>query len=80
MLLRVIHIVGCPPQKDPDYLPMMWEVSPVCDPDDRWFQFNYIRGRNPLGLSRAAVFDVGNLSTILAMYRDRTGASVLPLT
>jgi hypothetical protein len=59
---------------------MMWETYPVSDPDDRWFHFNYLNGRSPFGLNRAAVFDLSNLNAIMAMYKDRTGASVLPLT
>ena len=71
--LRVLHIVGHPPNEGDDYLPMMWESYPISDPDERWFHFNYMNGRNPFGLNRAAVFDMVSLRRIFEIYRERTG-------
>lgn len=70
------YIVGL--DIDGEYLPMMWETYAVASPDDKWFDFKYINGRNPWGLNKAAVFVRADLNRIFALYQEKTGNSVFP--
>ena len=58
VILQVEHIVGL--QFD-DYVPMMWEIHAKASPREPNFDFKYIRGRNPWGLNKAAVFSPQDL-------------------
>lgn len=74
-VVRVVHIVGL--IINGEYLPMMWESYPVASPDQRWFHFNYVNGRNRWGLNRAAVFSGEDLQKLFALYREKTGQPII---
>ncbi len=74
--LYVIHIVGL--NVNDHYLPMMWETYPVSDPEDRWFDFKYINGRNILGLNKPAVFSREELQHLFAIYCEKTACTSFP--
>jgi len=68
-VLRVIRIVGI--QWTIEHLMMMWETSPDRTLKERWFDFKYLRGLNPLGLNRPAVFPEAILKQVFALYREK---------
>jgi hypothetical protein len=76
-VVRVLHVVGRPPQQGAPYLPMIWETFPVSDPEARWFHFNYMNERNPWGLNKAAVFESHDLQAIFDVFSQKTGHSPL---
>jgi len=70
-VVQIIHIVGlC---LDGNYTPMMWESRPLSRPRLQWFHFNYLGGRNPFTLNRAAVLSTDQLRQLFALYKNRTG-------
>jgi hypothetical protein len=75
-VLQVVRMVGI--EWDPEYLMMMWETAPASDPNERWFDFKYLRGRNPWGLNKAAVFSKATLTEIFALYREKAGVVNFP--
>jgi hypothetical protein len=75
-LLQVIRMVGI--EWGQDYLMMMWETAPASDPRECWFDFKYLRGRNPWGLNKAAVFPQASLTRIFALYRQKAGVADFP--
>lgn len=75
--LHVKHIVGLGPIDD-DYVPMMWETIPDGSKEETWIDFKYIRGRNPLGLSKPAVFSKESIRKLFQLYRDRTDDKSFP--
>ena len=72
VLLQVHHIIGHPPDEG-KYVPMMWASEPSYDRDNLRIDFKYIVGRNPLGLSRPAVFTHESFRSLLTKYRELTG-------
>jgi hypothetical protein len=58
------------------YVPMMWVSRPEGDRRERWFHFNYMNGRSPYGLYRAAVFSNDQLRTLTRLYKKKTGHSL----
>lgn len=75
-VLQVIRMVGI--EWSPEYLMMMWETAPTSDPDERWFDFKYLRERNSWGLNKAAVFPQASLKKIFALYREKAGVVNFP--
>jgi hypothetical protein len=78
--ISVIHIVGLR-DADEEYLPMLWEGMPHSNPESSWFDFKYLgdrrkRGAN-LGLSRPAVLSQVELASLLQLYVDKTGKSLV---
>lgn len=72
VIISVVHILGVKPVED-YYLPMMWETAPERYPDEKWFDFKYLNGRNILGLSKPAVLRKDQLQELFEKYRDLTG-------
>jgi hypothetical protein len=68
-VLQVIRMVGV--EWTPEYLMMLWETAPASDPSERWFDFKYIRGRNPWGLNKAAVFPQELLKALFALLPSK---------
>ncbi len=77
-IVSVLNIVGLRGAKDSaeGYVPMMWVSRPNSDRRERWFHFNYMIGRNPYGLYRAAVFSDDQLRTLACLYKEKTGHSL----
>jgi hypothetical protein len=63
---------------DKVYLPMMWEAYPVHAPEDRWFDFKYLNGRNLWGLNKPAVFGREDLRELFELYVQKTGTERFP--
>lgn len=76
-ILRVVHIVGLGSATD-DFIPMMWESYPLSNIDDRWFDFKYIRGRSPFGLTRPVVLSISELRQIFKLYCIKAGTEQFP--
>jgi hypothetical protein len=74
-VLQVIRMVGI--EWSPEYLMMMWESAPASDPNERWFDFKYLRGRNPWGLNKA-LFPQASLKQIFALFRHKAGVLDFP--
>jgi len=75
-VLQVIRMVGI--EWGSEYLMMMWETAPASDPNERYFDFKYLRDRNPWGLNKAAVFPRASLKKIFALYREKAGVADFP--
>lgn len=71
-ILRISHLVGLPDAYG-DYLPMMWETTPLSSPAERWVDFKYVRGRSIWGLNKPAVLSRADLGRLLAQYRAVAG-------
>lgn len=69
VILILRTLVGITPVEGDDYLPMMWESSPGPRSRERWIHFNYIRGRNPFGLNKAAVFGRDSLVEVMTRFQ-----------
>ena len=74
--LRVIHIVGLDPKDT--YIPMIWEVYPIYDKEEHWFDFKYVNGRNIYGLNKPAVFSRQDLKQLFSLYGGKTGVADFP--
>jgi hypothetical protein len=74
-IVSVLNIVG-PEDNNGDYVPMMWVTRPESSKREVWFQFNYMRGRNPFGLNKAAVFSEDGLRSLARIYEQKTGRSL----
>ena len=79
-VVSVLNIVGLRGARDDaeDYVPMVWATRPESEPGTRWLHFNYMRGRNPFGLKRAAVFCEDDLRTLAELYETKTGRPLFP--
>jgi len=75
--LRVAHIVGLGSSTD-DFISMMWETYPLSNPQDRWFDFKYIRGRSTFGLNKPVVLSLRELKQLFKLYCDKTGVAQFP--
>jgi hypothetical protein len=75
--VRVTHIVGLRREKDP-FMQMIWEGVPDNYPDQGWFDFKYMYGRNNLGLKRPAIFTREQLRELFTLYREKTGKHQFP--
>lgn len=75
-VVRALHMVGL--DQGVPYIPMMWESFSTSSPTKHWFHFNYMKGKNPFGLNRAAVFAREDLSALFQLYRDKTGCPSFP--
>jgi hypothetical protein len=74
--MTLVRAVGVGPFDD--YIPMMWEAFPSDDPDARWFDFKYVRGRSAYGLNKPAVFSKPELINLFALYRRVSGEQTFP--
>ena len=70
--LQLLHMVGLV-WEDTEYVPMLWEMTPLDNPAKKMFEFNYMTGRNPRGLKTAAVLSLGDIRTLLELYKEKTG-------
>ena len=75
-VLQVLHMVGLVYPEDPDYVPMLWETANLSRPDESLFQFNYILGKNVMGLRTAAVLGLEEIKGLLELYREKTGKAL----
>jgi hypothetical protein len=76
LIFRLVHAVGV--REGESYLPMMWECYLVGEPERPKFDFKYLNGRNPKGLSKPAILSREQLSQLLSLYRARTGDAAFP--
>lgn len=73
--VRVLHILGHF-REGKTYLPMLWETCFVSEPENHLVDFKYIDRHNGYGLNKPAVLDRENLSTLLGLYREKTGEAL----
>lgn len=76
LVFRVKHIVGV--QDIESYVPMMWEFYEIRNPSLSKYQFNYLTGRNPMGLKTAAIVSAEELKRLFMLYCEKTGRSTFP--
>jgi len=76
LVFRVVNIVGL--DFPGTYLPMMWGSYEVTDPATVKYDFKYIEGRNPQGLTKPAIFTKDDLAELFALYCKKTSKKSFP--
>jgi len=74
--ISVVHIVGL--DRGSGYLPMLWETFRHSSPQTFWYDFKYLTGRNPFGLSKPAVLERQQLRQLFELLALRANYARFP--